>query len=537
MKKLFSILLLFVALSNQAQVTFTDSDLPIVVINTGTQTIVDNVKITANFGIIYNGPGNRNYMTNPLNHYSGKIGIELRGSTSQQYPKKSYGLETRDVLGNNLDTALLGMPSENDWILYGAYPDKTLMRNEITYDLFRRMGHYDARYRFVELVINGQYKGVYSLMEKLKRNKNRINIAKLTIADTTGDQLTGGYVIKIDKPTGTSGVSWNSPYNTKVKYLYHDPEDTELTTSQKNYIKNYVINFENISNGAGFANPVSGYPSVIDVNSFIDFMIMQELGRTVDGYRSSSFLYKDKDSKGGLLKAGPMWDFNLSYGNADYCDAYDTTGYQYNFNLTCGSTFTSNVPFYWTKFLQDSNYCNKLQCRWRNLRNTILHDDSIKKRIDDVAVVLNESQARNFVQWPILGVYVNWNYFIGNTYQEEVDYLKAWFRGRSKWLDLNWPGKCYDVGISELTPNPISWQAYPNPASDFFFLKVQEPFMLHNAVFSLRDALGREFIRNENISENELIILRGNLPEGLYHYRLSQNGKTLLKGKVVFTGR
>ena len=87
MKKLFSILLLFVALSNQAQVTFTDSDLPIVVINTGTQTIVDNVKITANFGIIYNGPGNRNYMTNPLNHYSGKIGIELRGSTSQQYPK------------------------------------------------------------------------------------------------------------------------------------------------------------------------------------------------------------------------------------------------------------------------------------------------------------------------------------------------------------------------------------------------------------------------------------------------------------------
>lgn len=537
MKRFYILILIFLGNYFSAQVTFTDSDLPIIVINTGTQTIVDNVKITADIGIIYNGVGVRNYMTNPFNHFSGKIGIEIRGSTSQQYPKKSYGVETRDILGNNLDTALLGMPRENDWILYGAYPDKTLMRNEITYDLFRRMGHYDARYKFAELVINGQYKGVYSFMEKLKRENKRIDIAKITPADTAGDQLTGGYVIKVDKATGGPSLSWNSPYNNKVKYLYHDPEDSELTTTQENYIKNYVINFENITNGAGFANPITGYPSVIDVNSFIDFMIMQELGRTVDGYRSSSFLYKDKNSKGGLLKAGPMWDFNLSYGNADYCDAYDTTGYQYNFNLTCGSTFTSNVPFYWTKFLQDSNYCNRLQCRWRNLRNSILDDDSINKRIDDAAILLNESQARNFAQWPILGVYVNWNYFIGNTYQEEVDYLKWWFRARSKWLDLNWPGKCYDVGISEKTPNPVSWQAYPNPASEFFFVKVQEPFMLYKAVFSLRDALGREVVRRDNISENELIILRGNLPDGIYHFHLSQNGKTLLSGKVVFAGK
>jgi len=165
-------------------------------------------------------------------------------------------------------------------------------------------------------------------LQKLKSENKRIEIVKITPAETTGDQLTGGYVIKVDKATGGPSLSWNSPYNSKVKYLYHDPEDSELTTTQENYIKNYVINFENITNGAGFANPITGYPSVIDVNSFIDFMIMQELGRTVDGYRSSSFLYKDKNSKGGLLKAGPMWDFNLSYGNADYCDAYDTTSYQ-----------------------------------------------------------------------------------------------------------------------------------------------------------------------------------------------------------------
>ncbi|MBL7893769.1 MAG: CotH kinase family protein [Bacteroidia bacterium] len=535
MKKILLGLLLYSSFRLISQVTFTDSNLPIIVINTGTATIVDAYKITADFGVIYNGPGNRNYLTDPYNYF-GKIGIEIRGSTSQQYPKKSYGLETRDILGNNLDTTILGLPPENDWILYGAYPDKTLMRNEITYDLFRRMGHYDARYKFVELVINGQYKGVYSFMEKLKRDKNRINISKLTLADTIGDQLTGGYVIKVDKPTGSSTSTWNSPYNSKVKYLYHDPEDVDLTTTQKNYIKNYVVNFENVTNSPGYNNPVSGYPSLIDVNSFVDFMIMQELGKTVDGYRSSSFMYKDKDSKGGLLKAGPMWDFNLSYGNADYCAAYDTTGYQYKFNMLCGSTFTSNVPFYWEKFTQDTNFCNKLQCRWQYLRKTILKEDSINKRIDDLATILAESQVRNFIQWPILGVYVNWNYYIGATYLDELNYLKKWFRSRSSWLDTNWPGTCYlDVSIGEQNTIPVSWQAFPNPATNYFYIKVNEPFYLSGAELRLCDVNGKEVLKESNINYNEILILKGNLAAGMYFFNLQQNGKLVAKGKIVFT--
>lgn len=535
MKNIYFALTLFISIQLHSQVNFTDSDLPIVVINTGSLIIVDAYKITADFGIIYNGPGNRNYLTDPYN-YNGKIGIEIRGSTSQQYPKKSYGFETRDILGNNLDTTLLGLPKENDWILYGAYPDKTLMRNEITYDIFRRMGHYAAGYKFVEVILNGQYKGVYSLMEKIKRDKNRVNIANLLPGDTVGDELTGGYIIKVDKPTGSSTTTWNSPYNSKVKYLYHDPEDTELNSTQKNYIKNYVINFENITNGPNFNNPLSGYPSVIEVNSFIDFMIMQELGRTIDGYRSSSFLYKDKNSKGGLLKAGPMWDFNLSYGNADYCDAYDTIGYQYNFNLLCGSTFTSNVPFYWKKFLQDSNFCNKLQCRWQSLRATVLKDDSINNRISNAATLLSESKSRNFQQWPILGVYVNWNYYVGATYADEINYLKWWFRARSKWLDLNWPGKCYpDVSIKEISGMPaVSWQAFPNPATNFFYIKIQEPFVLRNAKLTIIDAMGRTVSEQEGISENELLITRGNLPAGMYYYSLIQNNIRVIRGKVVF---
>lgn len=519
-----------------AQVNFTDSDLPIVVIQTNSQIITDTARIVVDMGIIYNGVGNRNYMTDPFNHYYGKISIEIRGSTSQQYPKKSYGLETQDAVGNNLDTSLLGMPRENDWILYGAYPDKTLMRNEITYDLFREMGHYDARYRYVELVINGSYRGVYSLMERIKQDPNRVDIGKLTPADTSGNELTGGYIIKVDKLTGSSSSYWTSVADPNVRYLYHDPEDNELTLHQKNYIRQYVENFENTMLSPGFADQLTGYPSLIEVNSFVDFMIMQELGRTVDGYRSSSFMYKEKDSRGGLLHAGPMWDFNLSYGNADYCAAYDTAGYQMHFNDTCPS-FTSYIPFFWERFLDDTAFTSRLRCRWEQLRSTVFSEDSIHQRIDALAARLNESQARNFTRWPILGVYVNWNYFVGNTYQEELDYLKWWFKARMSWLDQNWPGTCNSVFLgNEVVAGMPPHQAFPNPARDYFMLRIYEPVQVSGARFILVDAAGRTVLEQDDIQANELMIHRGDLPAGLYYYRLSSPAFTVA-GKVIFTDR
>jgi hypothetical protein len=532
LRSLLAILSL-ISLNLYGQVTFTDSDLPIVVVNTGGNEITDTTRIIADMGIIYNGVGNRNYMTDPFNHFFGKISIEIRGSTSQQYPKKCYGLETQDILGNNLDTALLGMPSENDWILYGAYPDKTLIRNEITFDLFRKMGHYDSRYEYVELVIDGDYRGVYSLMEKIKRDKNRVDVAKLTAADISGDELTGGYIIKVDKLTGSSNTYWTSILNPGVKYLYHDPQDNELLPVQQDYIKDYVTNFETVMNSANFNSTLSGYPTLIDVNSFVDFMLMQELGRTVDGYRSSSFMYKNKDSKGGLLHAGPMWDFNLSYGNADYCDAYDTTGYQFDFNTVC-PTFTSYIPFFWEKFLVDTGFTKKLQCRWQQLRASVLHKDSIELRIDAMALKLNESKTRNFQRWPILGTYVNWNYFVGNTYQEEIDYLKWWFNARSNWMDDHLPGVCDGQFVgTDVIMDAAAYQVFPNPATDYMIIKVYEPLLLTNAKLTLLDASGVVVLQQSDINTNEIMILRNHLPSGMYFYCLQSN-HSIFKGKILF---
>ena len=174
--------------------TFTSSNLPIVVINTNGQTILDDPKIMADMGIVYNGPGVRNNVTDAFNHYNGKIGIEIRGQSSQSFPMKSYGFELWDNAGSSKSQSILGMPSESDWVLYAPYTDKTLMRNFLAYTMSREMGHWAANSRYVEVMLNNQYVGIYVLMEKVKRNNNRVSISKLNTTDISGDAVTGGYI-------------------------------------------------------------------------------------------------------------------------------------------------------------------------------------------------------------------------------------------------------------------------------------------------------------------------------------------------------
>jgi len=523
----------------QAQVDFTDSNLPIVVINTYGQTIIDEEKITCEMGIINNGAGVRNYITDAYNDYFGSIGIELRGSTSQQYPKKSYGVETRDSVGLKLNVAILGMPSENDWVLYGAYPDKTLMRNEITFDIFSRMQPWSPRHVYCELVLDGSYKGVYSFMERIKRDENRIDIATLDSNDIAGDSLTGGYIFKIDKLTGSSITTWTSPYQDKLLYLYHDPEDIELTIEQSEYLKNYVTAYEDVVYSAYFSDPDSGFRAYIDVSTFADFFLMQELGRTVDGYRSSSFMYKDKDSKGGKLKCGPMWDFNLSYGNADYCDAYDTTGWQYNFASVCPD-FPTEPPHWWPVLLEDVAYQRLVRCRWNELRSTILHTDTINAWIDSVAAYLDEAQTRNFEKWDILGTYVNWNYFIGANYEEEINYLKWWFKARSEWLDINLPtiaGECglepivFDgpvVGIE--TFETVQTHIYPNPFhnSATFQFSSTTPETQILIIYSVLGNIVKKIKVPANVTS--IKVTSENWSPGIYLFRLINDKETITSG-------
>jgi len=465
--------------AGHAQVTFTSSVLPIVVIDTHSQDIPDDPKIPASMGIIYNGHGATNNITDPYNDFNGNIGIELRGSSSQSFPKKQYGIEVRDTTGNAIDASLLGMPAKDDWVLYAAYDDKTLVRDALAYTMGRAQGRYASRVQFCELVLNGVYQGVYVLLEKIKRDKYRVNISKLKTSDNSGDAITGGYIIKIDKTTGGGGAGWSSSYpplhrayNQVVYFQYSYPKDVDITAQQQAYIKQYMDAFENTLSSSGFRDTVSGYQKYIDIDSFVDFYLMMEATKNPDGYRLSTFMYKDKDSKGGKLSMGPIWDFNEGFGNVDYCTKGNPEGFVTAYNTICPTDYFL-IPFWWDKLFQDLAFNNKVAKRWAALRNGPFQTQKILHYVDSVASVLTTSSAqqRNFTQWPILGQYVWPNYYVGNSYTSEITWLKNWITQRMNWLDAN----IQTITVVQNRESQFEVLGFPNPVTSKFTIQYTIP--------------------------------------------------------------
>ena len=441
---------------------FSSSHLPIIVVNTNGQEIPNEDKITAHMGIIYNAPGEINYLSDPYNHYDGFIGIEIRGSSTTWFPKKQFAVETRDSLGENNNVPLFGMPEENDWIFNAPYTDKSLMRNVIIYKMARDAGKYATRSHYFELVIDGDYRGLYVMFEKIKRDDNRVNISKLEPEEISDDDITGGYIIKVDKWDGENIGGWYSepPSDSYggFYYQYHYPKPDEIVYDQQQYIMSYMENFEQTILSDDFANPETGYPSIIDWGSFIDFFIMQEITKNVDGYRLSSFLHKDKDSGDGRLVAGPIWDFNLGFGNADYYNGWDTQGWQVEADLP-NDDFS--IPYWWCTIWSDQSFRWSVQQRWNSLRNNFLSNASVNSLIDSLQSHIGEAADRNFERWPTLGQYVWPNYYIGQTYQDEIDYLRNWIINRMEWMDSELLSVQTEMCLipEQFSMNPL----YPNP--------------------------------------------------------------------------
>ena len=473
------LLLLFISFNICIQLNaqvFSSSNLPVISIQTNGQQIIDEPKITADMGIVFNSNNARNNLTDPFNHYNGKIGIEIRGQSSQQFPMKSYSIELWDNTGNSLDKSLFGLPKESDWVLYAPYNDKTLMRNFLAYTMSREMGRWAANCRYVELFINNEYKGIYVFMEKIKRNSGRVNIPKLSTADITGDAVTGGYIFSIDKEAD----AWYSNYplnsaslNKKIHFSYVYPKITSIVTEQRNYIKSYVDSFENAIASDQFRDTVIGWRKYADESSFIDYLIVNELSHNVDAYRLSSYFYKDKASKGGKIIAGPVWDYDLAFRNANYCNGSNTDGWVYDFNRICPDDFWQ-IPFWWSQFASDPGFQFKLRCRWKELRQTSLSVTRINNLIDSVAQLTSEARERHFQKWPVLGQYIWPNpQPIATTYTTEIEYLKAWIQARITWLDENMPneGPCLDYPLTK--NESFITTGLPNPVQSVYTVTIK----------------------------------------------------------------
>ncbi len=468
--------------------------LPLMVIDTEGQEIPNEPRITARMGLIHNGPVNYNSMGDTFNAYDGQISIEKRGeSTLWLYPKKSYSIETQTDSGTNNNVSLLGLPEENDFVLYGPYGDKSLIRNVLTYNLFGKFGHYAPRTRFIELVINGDYKGLYVLTEKIKRDKNRVAIAKITPDDTSAVDISGGYILRVDKLSGMNSTQyWESSVQPplagygRVTYQYFDPKSDELTNDQKNYIKDHMQEFEEALVYGNYSHPETGYRPYLDIPSFIDLMILNEFSKDVDGFRLSHYFYKQKETKGGKLVSGPPWDYNLTYGNSDYTlDVHETFNWTYTLH---------NTVYWWAWIMQDPWFRYQLYCRWDELHNSVLSHESVASLIDSSLMEIEEAIPRNFQRWPIFGEYVWPNSFVGQNHMEEEGFLRLWINNRLNWMDSKWGGLCFPASArSDATlERPGIIKFYPNPSDlSSTFVSVNLPFaaQLSIRVFDLRGSV------------------------------------------------
>ncbi|MFT4639739.1 MAG: hypothetical protein ACI8T1_003064 [Verrucomicrobiales bacterium] len=384
--------------------------------------------------------------------YKGPCGVHQRGESSAGFGQKSYALEIRDSDGEDSDASLLGMPADSDWVIYGPWSEKSLMRNKLIFDWMRELRGDDGtsvRSHFCEVFVNqtdgdtvsySDYRGICWLIEKIKRGRERVPIEKVNDQTVDTNMITGGYIIRRDKPDSGKN-SWNSPsYNQNLQSF--DPD--RFSDVQLDYVKGYISNFETALKGNDFDHLTKGYRKYIELDTFIDAQWFVEFTKQVDGYVFSTYFHKNRNGK---LRAGPLWDFNISLGNASYGTGEQSDGWLYGNRNGHGQNW-------YPRLHQDPEYNMAHWDRYWEMRHGILSDDALNATMDAHMATLLDGYtapvgnsepetvqnpvARHFREYPFLGR-VDWPNPAAErrieTWQGEIDYLKEWFMDRLDWID------------------------------------------------------------------------------------------------------
>lgn len=446
------------------------SDLPIIVLSASGRVIPQNIapgqpRVPGSLLVIPPTTGRAALQGPP--EFIGLAEFEVYGQTAVGFAKLPYAIEVQDELRNDQRVPLLGMPAEADWKLRANHNDKSLLNEFLAFELFEQMGHYTMRRRFVEVFVDGNggklsypqdYVGIMMLMERIEVGVNRVPLAELTAHQTTEPDITGGYIWKKDKDSvgdlnfvtaGGGGFSGQA-------FKIHEPKPREITTNQLNWLRNHLNQFERSLYAADWltATGTNHYSHYIDVDSFVDQHWIVEFTKNIDGYRLGNYMQKDR---GGRIKMDLLWDWDLSFGNANYLKGGMTNSWYWAdeqegindsqhfwlrrliFGQRTGATATMASGL----GQGDPEFRQKIVDRWGVLRTNILNADRILARVDELADSLAESAGRNFTKYDILNQYM-WPNPEGGvfhvdytqpTYAGIISEFKKWIRGRYLWLD------------------------------------------------------------------------------------------------------
>ena len=388
-----------------------------------------------------------------------RVGLKRRGSSSFGWPKYSMTVEARDEEGLDKGITPIGMPRESDWVLSGRYQfDRALMRNDLIYELSRQTGQYATRTKFVEVIHNvrggpltysGDYFGVYSLMEKIKRDDSRVPVARIDPRASREPSVSGGYMFKKDRlDPGDGGFS--------VAGLgtlgWVEPKEREVTPRQRSWLTSYM-NETNAAISAGNGiNPNTGkhFTEYIDQFSWLRHHWLNTLAMNVDGFRLSGYYYKHRsDTNGGKIGAGPVWDFDRTMGSTD---GRDDNPSQWDGGGDSSRTWSDGRYIWWGQILSKPDFRQAHTDLWQELRENVFSTVNIESVINDFARQIDGrdplgANDSSLGRSPAERNYRKWG---SASHRNEVRILKQWLRTRVGWIDRQYTAKPLFSSTGEL---------------------------------------------------------------------------------------
>ena len=402
-----------------------------------------------------------------------QVGIKTRGSSTGGRSKASLSLELHDEFGDDKNLSLIGMPSESDWVLWGPYNfDLSLMHNPFIFELSRQIGRYAPRTRFVEVYLNtnggalssGDYFGVYALMEKIDRDADRVDVEKLFSEHKAIPEVSGGYILKIDR--ADPGDSGFSAAGQNIKYVYPKEEKMESSAydPHEKALRKYLNDMGTALNATYYRDPVRGYAKYIDVEAAIDHHLLNVFAFNVDALRLSCYMHIPR---GGKLCFGPIWDFDRALGSTDGRDNNPKT---WRSTSADRGTDFFNYPW-WNRMFRDIDFFQKYIDRFQSLRKAQFSEDNINAIIDRMAGELFEAQKRNLSRWNQRPRSQN-----GGTYEGEIRHMKSWLSDRIEFMESQFvdpPNS--DVPAGFVQPGTIITLKSPEGGKIYYTLDGTDP--------------------------------------------------------------
>ncbi|MCW5552833.1 MAG: lamin tail domain-containing protein [Verrucomicrobiae bacterium] len=422
-----------------------------------------------------------------------RAGVNVRGSSSAGLEQKSYALETWDEFNDDLDVEFLGLPAESDWVLYGQNLfDTSFLHNPLVHQLSRDAGRYSPRTRFAEVFVNtsggtvafpgftwGDYHGLYTVEEKIKRDDRRVDIPKLNLGVTNLPTITGGYILKVDRADSDERTFYDSALESSVVYV--DPPGLEMVSAaraaQAQYIRNYLSGFGTALYSSSYTNPTTGYAAWIDVDSWIDHHLLNVFTLNVDALRLSGYFFKNRDGK---LEMGPLWDFDRAMGTSGGGDlrpfsprawmsalAPPSVGGDYGTDFFNADSAVFRNGWY-RRLFTAPDFWQAWIDRWTDLRRGPLSTNALFAQVDALAAEVQPVHSRQVGRWsstaPRSGTVsaAGYSHSFLATYRSERDFLKRWLADRVQFIDTNFlaapalshPGGAISNGtVVEIRPN------------------------------------------------------------------------------------